>query len=154
MAGFLCFFVVVAVIFVNQYKPEYVECCSTRSSCCSEFMRTPGGCPTGRGLRVKSPSVVMGSCGVGHLGDLGQPWECAEPFEKQTIGNAKLAACLTEWMWPYLSHPCSVSAKAKLKKFTFRVYDFHQGFLNISVGGRKANFLPTFCNDSYSLQYF
>lgn len=62
--------------------------------------------------------------------------------------------CLPEQMWPSVSVACSFSAKAKLEKFTSRVYDFHQGFLNFSVGGRKTNFSPTFCNDSYSLQYF
>lgn len=44
--------------FVNQYKSEYVECFNTRRFCCSEFMRTQGGCPTWRGLRDKSLSVV------------------------------------------------------------------------------------------------
>lgn len=88
-------------------------------------------------------------------------WEARDSTESvvnhlksKQYASAKLATHLTEWMWPYLSCPCSVLAKAKLEKFTSRVYDFHQGFLNISVGGRKANFSPTFCNDSYSLQYF
>lgn len=75
-------------------------------------------------------------------------------WKSKQYASAELATCLTEWMWSYLYPPCSVSAKAKLEKFTSRVYDFHQGFLNISVGGRKANFSPTFCNGSYSLQYF
>jgi len=57
-------------------------------------------------------------------------------------------------MWPSVSVACSILAKVKLEKFTSCVYDFHQGFLNISVGGRKVNISPKFYNDSYSLQYF
>lgn len=157
---FWCCYFFFGCFFVNKYKSEYVKCCSTRRSCCSEFMGTRGGCPTWRGLRIKSPSVVSRVMWSGAAGCAG--WTSERPGRALgvwwTIWKANTMQVLN---WQLASQngcglifPCSVSAKAKLKKFTFCVYDFHQGFQNISVGGRKANFSPTFCNDSYSLQYF
>lgn len=137
------------------------EYCGTMGSPRSEFMRSQGDCPVL--WRLWELSIYYRS--AGSLG-VNMDWMWSETagrdlWHRRWTSRKENNTEVVNWQRGpqngcgllYLL-PAAFQLNQNWKKFTSHVYDFHQGFLNISVGNRKANFSPTFCNDSYSLQYF